>query len=168
MMKALKISLIVLGSLIGIAIAAAFVYRAFYAQKIAQPFEVNSPDLPAKILIATQGSAFKTQLVAELVERIKSSTYIRVIDVSGLSGINESDWKALVVINTCEGGKMQTDVATFLAKNADKHNIVLLTTSGSGEWKPTDSSVDSISSASKKDRIPTLVAEITQRIEALL
>jgi len=166
-MKALKISLIVIGSLLGIAIAAAFAYRTIYAQKIAQPFEVNSPDLPAKILIATQGSAFKTQLVAELVERLKPSTYIRVIDVSALPTINESEWKALVIINTCESGKMQADVAAFVAKAVDKNKIVLLTTSGAGNWKAADSSVDSMSSASKKDRIASLVPEIMRRIDAL-
>lgn len=168
MMKILKISVIVIASLLGIAIAAAFAYRTIYSQKVAQPFEVNSLDWPRKVLIATQGSAFKTQLVAELVERLKPSAYLRVIDVSALSTINEAEWKALVVINTCEAGKMQADVTAFLAKATNKNNIVLLTTSGSGTWKAAESSIDSISSASKKDQIASLVPEIEHRIDALL
>ncbi len=121
------------------------------------------------VLIATQGSAFKTQLVTEITGRLKpQSVYIRVVDVSALPGINDVEWNAAVLINTCEAEKIHADVKAYLDRAKDMKKIVLLTTSESGDWTPKDLPIDSISSASKKDRIATLAPQIAQQIEGLL
>jgi hypothetical protein len=38
-------------------------YRDTYSQEVAESFEVNSPELETKVLIATQGSEFKEALL---------------------------------------------------------------------------------------------------------
>ena len=168
-MKILKISLLAVGCLIGIALSAAVAYRIFFSQGVVESFEVNRADLSSKVLIATQGSAFKKQLVAEIIERLKQqSVYIRVIDVTALGGVNEADWNAIILINTCESGKMQADVNAYLERLKQPEKVILLTTSGSGDWKPANGRIDSISSASKKDQSAALATEIIQRINRLL
>ena len=94
--------------------------------------------------------------------------YIKVIDATALSGVKEEDWNAVVLINTCEGGKLQPDVKNYLTQAKNLNKLVLLTTSGSGDWKPNDVAVDSISSASKKKNVPTLSADILARLEKIL
>lgn len=93
---------------------------------------------------------------------------IKVVDVSALPDIKEENWNALIVIATCQSGSLQPDVKDYLARTKNPDHIVLLTTSGSGNWKPEASPVDSISSASKKANVGQLVAEILKRVETIL
>lgn len=155
--------------LIVLAILAAVASRTIFAQKVAESFEVNSPTLSTKILIATQGSSFKEALVMSLIEQLRTqAVYINVVDVSALPTMKEDDWQAIVIVNTCEGGQMQTDVNAYLAQAKALQKVVLLTTSGSGTWQPTGLSIDSISSASRKQRIAPLVVEMVQRVQSIL
>ena len=168
-MKVLKIGLIVVGCLVGLVIIAAVGYRLFFSQKVAESFEVNSPELATKVLVATQGSSFKNALVSGITEDLgKKQVYIKVIDVSALPEINEAEWHALVVVNTCQSGKMQADAKDYLARAKELKKIILLTTSGSGSWKPEEVPVDSISSASRKKQVQPLVTEILKRLDGIL
>ena len=168
-MKVVKIGLIVIGSIVGLLIIAAVGYRFLFSQGIAESFEVNSPELTIKVLIASQGSGFKDALVSGIIEDLeKKPIYMNVVDVSALPEIKEDEWNALVVINTCQSGILQPDVKDYLTRIKKPENVVLLTTSGSGNWKPEESPVDSISTASKKKNIGPLVAEILERVEMIL
>ena len=168
-MKALKIGLIVIASLVVVMFIFLVAYKILYSQGIAPSFEVNRPDLKQKVLIITQGSKFKDALVSHLIEQLKQKpVYIKVIDATALSGVKEEDWNAVVLINTCEMGKLQPDVKNYLTQAKNFNKVVLLTTSGSGDWKPKDVAVDSISSASKKEHVPSLSANILARLEKIL
>jgi hypothetical protein len=168
-MKALKIVGLVIVSLIGILILVGLLSWALFSQKVAKSYEVNSPTLPTKILIATQGSSFKEALVTSLSEQLRTPpVYIKVVDVSALPTINEAEWRVIVIVNTCEGGEMQADVSNYLARAKALPKLVLLITSGSGTWQPTGLSIDSISSASRKQRIQPLVADIALRVQKIL
>lgn len=165
----LSISSFLIGCLVGLVIIVLVGYRLFFSQKIAESFEVNSPELATKVLVATQGSSFKNALVAGITEDLgKKQVYIKVIDVSALPEINEAEWHALVLVNTCQGGKMQADAKDYLARAKELEKIILLITSGSGSWKPEDSPVDSISSASRKKQVQPLVTEILKRLDGIL
>lgn len=168
-MKALKVGLIVVGGLVGVIIIAAVSYRIIFSQRVAESFEVNSPELEPKVLIATQGSTFKETLVSGIIEDLgKKQMYIKVIDVSALPEIEEEHWNTLILINTCQSSSLQPDVKDYLTQTQKPDHLVLLTTSGSGSWKPETSPVDSISSASKKGNVGPLVAEILKRVETIL
>lgn len=168
-MKVLKIVLIGIGCvivLIGIALGA---YKLLYSQGVAESFEVNSPELKQKVLIATQGSTFKDTLVAGLTEHLEQKpVYIKGVDVSALPEVNEDGWNAVVLIHACESGKLQPDVEKYLGRAKNLNKVVLLTTSGSGTWKTEDFNIDTITTASKKDRVSSLVTDVLTRLDGIL
>ena len=168
-MKIVKIGAIAVGALLLLALIGAVGYKLIYSQGIAEAFEVNSPELETRVLIATQGSAFKNALVAKVAEELgKKAVYIQVVDVTALPKTKVEGWSALVVINTCESGKMQKDAQNYLTQVKAREKVVLLTTSGSGTWTPEEFAIDSISSASKKESVQSLAAEILKRLELIL
>ena len=168
-MKALKIGLIVVGSIVGLLVIAVVGYKFLFSQGVVESFEVNDPALTPKVLIASQGSGFKNALVSGIIEDLKQKPiYIKVVDVSALPEVKEDEWNALVLINTCQSSRLQPDVEEYLSQTQKPDHLVLLTTSGSGNWKPEKSPVDSISSASKKKNVDSLVADILKRVETIL
>ncbi len=70
-MKALKITLIVIGSLVVLFLIAFGVYLLLNIQGEAESFEMGSPLLEQKVLIATQGSEFKNALVDSFITYLK-------------------------------------------------------------------------------------------------
>jgi hypothetical protein len=141
--------------------------HAMHFMKRAQEFEINSRAADSKVLIATQGSAFKDSIVAGAVAHLKPrGIYVRVIDVSALPSVQEADWNVIVVIHTWEMHRPQADAANFIAKLRDSRKIIVLSTSGAGSLKM--EGVDAISSASQMIDVPQRVAEIDARIDAIL
>ena len=109
------------------------IYLLVNIQGLIEPFEINSPDAKQKVLIASQGSGFKNMLVSGLVDKIKDSpTYVRVIDVTSLSEVDDADWNAVVLIHTTEYGRMQPDAREYLGRVKELDKVILVTTSGSG------------------------------------
>jgi hypothetical protein len=169
MKKGAKITLIVVGVLVGLCVVVAIGYRLMFVQGVATSFEVNTPDLDTKVLIATQRSNFKDGLVTGITEELKRQpVYIKVIDVTALPDMQEEEWNAVIVLSTCQSGELQVQTMTYLQQaNALEKHVVLIT-SGSGTWKPEDVFWDSISSASKTAEIPPLVVRIITQIEEIV
>lgn len=159
--------------LVGVAIVVvAFVapmawYLLHHSMHPARSFEVNSPAASQKVLIATQGSAFKDSIVAGIVAHLRErQAYVRVIDVSTLSIVRETDWNAIVLIHTWEMEKPEPNAKKFLDHTPDRRKLIVLTTSGAGDRKM--EGVDAISSASQMIDVPRLVTEIDTRIDTIL
>ncbi len=168
-MKALKIIMIVLGSIIVLCVVVFGIYLLLNRQRVIMSSEMGSPEMKQKVLIASQGSDFKSALVEDLTTRLKAkSLYIKVIDVTSLKEIKEEDWNAVVLIHTTEQWKMPPDVKAYLDRAKDLSKVIILTTSGSGEWKAKDYNVDIITSASRKEELPGLIKEISSRLELIL
>jgi len=168
-MKALKIALIGIGSAVILILIAFGVYLLVNIQGVAESFEVNSPELEQKVLIASQGSGFKNALVKSLTEHLgEKQIYIKVVDVSALEGVNEDDWDAVVLIHTTEKWKLQPDVKEYLDRVKDLSKVILLTTSSSGEWKTEDYNIETITSASKMSGVKSLAAKILTRLDSIL
>jgi hypothetical protein len=133
----------------------------------AQAYEKGQPTLPLHVLVATQGSAFKDELVSALVAQLEQRpAYVKVIDIGSLGGIHEADWQAIVIIHTWQFGKPPRIVSDFVARLADPGQVIDITTSGSGREKLPG--VDVISSASVIDDVPGMVAQISTRLDARL
>lgn len=142
-------------------------YRVHFSMDVASAYEVNDPGSGARVLIATQGSAFKDAVVAGVVARLKARpAYVKVIDVTELTGVNARDWNAVVVIHTWEMRRPQLDARAFVDRSGGSRNVVVLSTSGAGDFKM--EGVDAISSASTMEDVPARVAEIGGRIDAIL
>ena len=168
-MKVFKRVLIVIGSLIVLFVLVFGIYLLMNRQSVAEPFEVGSPDSGKKVLIATQGSDYKNLMVDTLTSRLKGEDiYIRVIDISGLSEIDQKDWNAEVIIHTTEGYRLPEVVKEYLGRIENPDEVVLLITSGSGEWKPEECEVDVFTSASKVSDIQEKANSIEKKVNSLL
>jgi hypothetical protein len=168
-MKVLKKILIVLGSLIVLFIIVFGIYLLMNRQGVAESFEVGSADMSKKILIASQGSEYKNLMVDTLTSRLKGEDiYISVIDISGLNQINQKDWDAEIIIHTTEGYKLPVPVKEYLDSIENPDEVILLVTSGSGQWKPESYKVDILTSASKVAEISKLADSIMVKVNSLL
>jgi len=142
-------------------------YHDHYSMSHAASFEVGSLGSKPKVLIATQGSRFKDAVVQGLVARLRDRpAYIRVIDVSGLVGIEETDWNAIVLIHTWEYMKPEPQARAFIDRATDRRRIIDLGTSGSGDLR--FEGIDALSSASTMDDVPARVAELAARVGAAI
>jgi hypothetical protein len=167
--KRVTVGIYIAGGLGGIVMLVAAYFLMLGAQKAAKAFELNSPELKTRVIIATQGSSFKKALVAALVEELEEKAiFIKVIDLSALSEIVDAEWHTLVLVNTCQSRRLHPDAAAYLRRVTIPDKVILVTTSGSGRWQPENIGVDSISSASRKARLRPLVTEIVNRLNGLL
>jgi len=166
-MKWLKKILIVVGWLLGAFIIFAIVYKAIYSMDKAEAFEVNSPELETRLLIATQGSSFKDALVAHLVDSIRQEpVYIEVRDIEVLESVRFSDWQAILVIHTWEYSKPPELIREFADRAGQQKNILFFTTSGDGGFSMNN--IDAISGASSQKKMDTYVNSILSRLRPML
>lgn len=122
-------------------------YKLTYTMAIAEPFTVAAENSQHSVLIATQGSEFKQQVVSGLIDHFaQQPVSIEVIDVTELNSVRVGDWDGIVVIHTWEQWQPQPDAAAFLNANRERTHIVVLTTSGQGTMKM--DGIDAITSAS--------------------
>lgn len=142
-------------------------YKNENSMEIAKSFEVNSPLMEQKLLIATQGSEYKDKVVDGLVEKLRdSSIYIKVIDVSSLPNIEEDDFTAIVVIHNWELQKPPKVVEQFLKQSKNLEKFVVLATSGGSDTSM--EGIDGISGESILDEAPDRVNQIMLRLEPLI
>ncbi len=142
-------------------------YRVHYSMHPARAFEINSPAANSKVLIATQRSDFKDSIVSGVVAHLREhQAYVKVVDVSALPSVRETDWNAIVLIHTWQMEKPQPDAKKFIDRTKNLRKVIVLTTSGAGTRKM--EGVDAISSASDMIDVPKRVAEVDKRIDAVL
>jgi hypothetical protein len=167
-MRVLKIVLLVIGCIVIFMIIASGIFWLLKRQRVIDPLEFNSPELTRKVLIASQGSDFKGAVVESLTTLLKERpVYLRVIDVTTLADVDESEWNAVVIIHTTERGRLQPDVKGYLDRVENLGKVVLVTTSGSGEWRTADYDIDVITSASRDSEIPSVLHSIASQLDAI-
>ena len=163
--KAAKVVGIVAGCCFTLAAAWSVWYLIEFYPRTAESFEINSPDEPTRILVATQGSEFKNGLVAAVCDRLrKQPVHVKVIDVSGLDDIETDEWNKVLVINTAMMNIMSGPARRLVARGEGLENVLLFVTSGGGDFKPADLAVDALSGASRKgdtNRLADLVLDWT-------
>ncbi len=168
-MKVLKIFLIIVGIIVVALIVLFGIYLILNRQSVVEPFAVGNPGLEKKVLIASQGSDFKNAVVESLTTHLENrQVYAKVIDVTSLGEVNEDEWDALVVIHTTEQWKLQPDVDEYLARAQNMDKVILVTTSGSGDWKTDKYDVETITSASRKEEMPTLLPALYMKLDQLM
>ncbi|WP_299124301.1 hypothetical protein [uncultured Winogradskyella sp.] len=143
-------------------------YKYEFSMNVAQEFEVNSPDLNHKLLIATQGSEFKNEVTEGIVNFYKNdSVFIKVIDITSLASVNPTAYSAIVVMHTWENWQPPENVELFINRTKDIENkIIVLTTSGNGNFKM--EGIDAITGESILEDTSTYVNHITKRLEPIL
>ncbi len=165
-MKIIKRIIIIIGIIIVLLIALFGIYLLSHRQGVIKTSEIVNPEARKTVLIASQGSKFKNELVDSIVTRLKNKPLaIKVVDVTTLQEEDETDFPAIVIIHTTEKGQLQPDVKKFLDRSKNLKNILLVTTSGQGDWQTKDYHVDVITSASRRSELQVLPGRISAWIE---
>ena len=83
---------------------------------------------------------------------------------------NTGDYGVIVLINTCMAWDWDRNVRSFLKSRKDVHNIIVLTTSGSGDWVPNKKkwNIDAVASASVKTNTDGVAGEMVLKIKQIL
>ncbi|NAY91316.1 hypothetical protein GTQ34_05235 [Muricauda sp. JGD-17] len=169
-MKRKKFKLVawILTSILALFLLFATWYKFRYSMDPVAPYTLNSETLENKLLIATQGSAFKDAVVRQVIEHYqKDSLFIKVVDVSDLPKLDSSDYVAVLILHTWEYDKPPKVVADFVIENKDDAGkLILLSTSGEGG--NTIEGVDGIGGASIISDVPNYSMKIIKRLDGLL
>jgi hypothetical protein len=145
--------------------------RLIWPQDDIQTYEMNAPSLKNRVLVASRSSAFKDSVVARIREAFaEEPVHFKFIGLGELKHENAGAYKVVVLINTCIAWGMDPDVEGFLKESTDQSHIIVLTTSGDGNWLPKmqGRDFDAIASASKSIDVDHVAAEIISKITALL
>lgn len=131
-------------------------------QGVAKTVEYNSDIKSPSLLIATQQSSFKDEIIKKVVAELKKEKVrILVTDVTKLGDIKRDDWDGVIVLTTVQNGKLQKDSHNFLAEHAkNMDSIRVIFTASSGKWESKDLEIDAVSSASKIVNIEPVVKKI--------
>lgn len=143
-------------------------YEYTYSMDTIIPFEVNDPNLNAKVLIASQGSRFKDSLVQSVLRHFKNdSIYFKVIDVYTLFTVPIDKWDAVLIINSWEYGSPPRNVKNFIKDYPDKlDKLIVLSTVGSSHISMSD--VDVISGESIIEKLPDYTEIVVNRLKKIL
>jgi hypothetical protein len=168
-MKIIKRILITIAIVIILVVVIFGIYLLSHRQGVIKPSEFVKPGASKSVLIASQGSKFKNELVDSIMARLKNRPLsVKVIDVTILQEIKETDFSAFVIIHTTEKGELQADVKKFLDRAKSRYRILLVTTSGQGDWKTKEYKLDVITSASRKSELQVLPGRISAWIDSIV
>lgn len=156
--------IVVLGVIVILFVSAALTYRILKTQGVVETYEVNPQVVTPRLIIATQQSNFKDEVIRQVVEELKhEEVNILVTDVTELSKLEDEKWDALVILTTVESGQIQEDSHEFLANHQkDFERIGLVYTADSGKWEKKDIDIDAVSSASRNQNIKTFVQNMVE------
>ncbi|MDE3740288.1 hypothetical protein [Maribacter polysaccharolyticus] len=162
---------LVVGALViflGVFFLFAIWYKYEYAMEMAEVYEINTPQLNKRLLIATQGSDFKNSVSKGVIDHYRTdSVYIKVIDVSSIMEVSFEDYDAILILHTWEYNQAPEAVTTFLENAGSfKNKTVILTTSGEGS--ETMEGVDALTGESRLEDAPKSIERILARLDPLL
>ncbi|HNW91986.1 MAG TPA: hypothetical protein PKM88_03640 [bacterium] len=140
-------------------------YWLKYAQGVIRPASAPVANATRHMLIGSQGSDYKQELVRQLAARLQAEGIAsQIIDVTALPTVKETDYDAIILICSIEFYAAQKDVAAFIAAAQHPERIVLHTTSGQGDMPPQVCRIDAITGASQPAAISDKVAAIMARL----
>ena len=144
-------------------------YILINQQGVIEPFQVGNPQAQNRILIASQGSEFKNNLVQNILVQLKSNQkFFSVIDCTKLGDENKEDWDAIIIIHTLQIHEMPEEARIFLSEANNLSKVMLVSTSGAGDDFVEGYDVDAISSASRDVAIPVIIKWINNKLELKL
>ncbi|RDU24696.1 hypothetical protein [Anaerosacchariphilus polymeriproducens] len=146
-------------------LGAALTYRIIKTQGVIEGFVENSKiDSPCFVL-AAQKSGFKEEVVKQVVDKLKKEEIqIRVMDVTQLSELDDSEWDGMVILTTVESGQIQKDSHKFLKTHVNEYNrIGVVFTADSNSWKQKDIDIDAVSSASLNRNVNSCVDSVLEK-----
>jgi hypothetical protein len=130
-------------------------------------WELQSPF----VLVASRSSDFKQLLVEKLSDLMaREKIGFKIIGIEMLETINPLDYDAIVIINTCLAWGLKEDVQGFIDRQERHDNMIVVTTSGRGNWLPQKKGrdFDAISSASNPTEADKVARNIAASVRSIL
>jgi hypothetical protein len=143
----------------------------FWPQKDIDSSYVNVKATGAKVLIVSRASDYKRALVEKIKGALQTdSTYVKCTGLTKLKNEDASQYAVIVIMNTCMSWDWDRNIRAFLKGKPDARNVIVLTTSGNGTWKPrkNPANVDAVASASLNSGVDATATTIISKIRALL
>ncbi len=140
-------------------------------QSAAAAHEVGEEAFGTRILLASRDSDFKVEIARRIGEALRDEpVYVKFIGIKQLANEAGSDYTAIILMTRCTSWSMDPEAKAFLEKNPELSNIVLLITSGDGEWKPDmeGKKFDAITSASVMTHVDSVTEEILEKLRAIM
>ncbi|MBU1862339.1 MAG: hypothetical protein KKH94_01570 [Candidatus Omnitrophica bacterium] len=135
------------------------------AAAFVETVEKGDEDSGRKVLIATDESQFKDAVVSQIVKLLETDAcYIRVIDLKELRSEHDTNYHAIILMNSCWALQLNKHVKEFLDTVKYKERVILLTTAGNKNWKPKTISVDAITSASRIQEAASIAETVVDKV----
>ena len=124
----------IVGVILVVFIGFLFWYDYAFSMDVIEEENYNENNNGKNLLIASQGSDYKNEIVANVVNEFKDKDIkIKVIDVTTIGDEDVQDWDAFLIMHTIEIWEPEENAKSFLDANYDSENMVVLATSGSGD-----------------------------------
>lgn len=167
MKKTSRKILIVLTTLLLVGFVFLWWYDATFSMEVIDEQTFNDESASVHVLIASQGSEFKNQIVDEIsLQFADEGYYVKVVDVTKIETENPKDFDAIVILHTWEKWNPQEEAAEYIGKHYSEEKFVVLATSGTGEEMI--KGVDGIAGASILSDTPLHVHMIIGRVDEIL
>ncbi len=125
--------------------------------------------LEDKVLIATQNTKFKQEVVSEIRKALnQNSIYIKTVDLKNLRYQSTHDFSAVVIINRALAGRPDPRVESYIDNEPQINKIVILTTGILDAWKPDTGGVDAITSALTINKSNKIAKIIVNKVLAIV
>jgi hypothetical protein len=145
--------------------------RRIWSGKDIASSELHDPTLENRVLVASLSSEFKDEVVARIEENFAGDpVYIKFIGLDALQHENGDEYGAVVMINRCISWGMSPKVESFIERHEENDHMIVLTTSGDGEWQPDckGRTYDAIATASVRTDVNAVADKISEKIRVLL
>ena len=122
-----------------------------------------------KVLIANEGSEFKTAVLDQVVAGLQADgCTVVTTDLAGLADPSAATLDAVLILNECWAWQPRRQVRRFLGRSDRKDRVVLLTTAGDPDWKHGKMGVDAVSSASEEAKVQPVANDLLRRVRQRL
>jgi hypothetical protein len=134
------------------------------------PSEAGDPNGARRVLIAGEDTAFKRKVVAKVIEKLVTQDWhFRIIGLSQLAEQETGQYGAVLLAAGYRAGRIDERVSSFLLKNPTSPRVIVFYTRGTEDpmpdWSKPDIRVDSVSSASRDDRVELRAGQLAALIE---
>jgi hypothetical protein len=167
-MKAASLTALVLLPLL---LMSCSVGRRVVPQSDIEAYEVGAEAFDTKILLASRDSDFKVEVARRIGESLGDRpVYLKFIGINQLNNEDVSDYSAIIVMAKCIAWGLDPETESFLKKNPELSGIVVLITSGDGDWKPDmeGRKFDAVTSASILENADSVTEEILVKVYTII
>ena len=133
------------------------------------PSEQGNEAAAHRVLIAGEDTSFKRELAARVIEKLGTQEwYFRIVGLDQLAKYDAGSYQAILLLAGYRAGRLDMRVQKFLEKDPANPKVIVLYTRGTEDPMPERSKptlqVDSISSASRSDRVETRAEQLASLI----